>query len=132
MGTDLVGVPRPPLAHHFLKEAVLRQTCLLRENGGHGGHGGHAVSDAPGVFIGAEAYNSRRTRAEQQRVYASLEWLFARGQALQRDGYRCQRCARAWRLEVHHKHSLRDGGAAFDLDNLMTLCHRCHQGEHPE
>ena len=89
------------------------------------------TADEPGAFIGAEAYSSRRTRAEQRRVYASLEWLFARGQALQRDGYRCQRCARPWRLEVHHKHSLRDGGAAFDLENLTTLCARCHEQEHP-
>ena len=33
----------------------------------------------------------------------------------------------AW--EVHHKHSVKQGGGACGLDNLQTLCWRCHAAE---
>lgn len=28
--------------------------------------------------------------------------------------------------EVHHIHKLRDGGAKFDINNVMALCSSCH------
>jgi predicted HNH restriction endonuclease len=34
-------------------------------------------------------------------------------------------------LQVHHIVSLEDGGAEFDLNNLVTLCNRCHGAQHP-
>ena len=49
----------------------------------------------------------------------------ARSRALNRDGYRCRHCGRSGRLEVHHLHSLRDGGDN-SLDNLVTLCREHH------
>ena len=42
--------------------------------------------------------------------------------ALDRDGWRCQTCGKAGRLEVDHVRSLNDGGELFDLANLQTLC----------
>ena len=46
--------------------------------------------------------------------------------ALDRDGWRCQTCGRAGRLEVHHLKSLDHGGKPFELDNLRTLCREHH------
>ena len=96
----------------------------------------HRISNAPGAFIGVEAYQSRRTLKEQQRVYTSAEWMMARGTAMRRDNYRCKRCGRGRQdgipLEVHHRHTLRTGGDAYELDNLVTLCRRCHHEEHPD
>ena len=64
-------------------------------------------------------------------------WGKARKAALDRDGWRCQTCGKAGRLEVHHLRALERGGKPFDLDNLRTLCRdhhiRIHDGEpHPE
>ena len=48
-----------------------------------------------------------------------------------RDGGRCRQCQRSYRrLEVHHVRRVVDGGAPFDLANLITLCNVCHIREH--
>lgn len=59
-------------------------------------------------------------------------WARARRAVLDRDGWRCTKCGRPGRLEVHHVTPLRDGGAAFDLANLVTLCRDCHIALHRE
>ena len=46
----------------------------------------------------------------------------------------CQKCMRfsPWKksvMEVHHKHALIDGGTN-DIENLITLCHDCHEEWH--
>ena len=58
-------------------------------------------------------------------VYRTPAWKQLRRQALDRDGWRCRRCGRAGRLEVHHVKELASGGRN-DLSNLETLCRRCH------
>ena len=45
---------------------------------------------------------------------------------LDRDGWRCQLCGRAGRLEVDHIIRMAQDGAAWDAANLQTLCRRCH------
>ena len=50
---------------------------------------------------------------------------FAR-QVKDRDGWRCQSCGRAGRLEVDHVVPLEAGGAPWDPANCQTLCHGCH------
>jgi 5-methylcytosine-specific restriction endonuclease McrA len=55
-------------------------------------------------------------------------WLRARAATLQRDGHTCQRCGatmRTARLHVHHVVPRREGGLTA-IDNLLTLCERCH------
>ena len=47
----------------------------------------------------------------------------------ERDGYRCQQCGKAGRLEAHHVLHLASGGSN-DLDNLRTLCRGCHIAVH--
>lgn len=64
----------------------------------------------------------------------NLSWERQRVLALERDGFRCQLCARSSRdalLNVHHIvpfEETRDNG----LDNLVTLCAACHRQVHAE
>ncbi len=56
-------------------------------------------------------------------------WERIRRQALDRDGWRCCRCGKAGRLEVHHLRRLIDGGDN-SLPNLESLCIACHLAIH--
>ena len=51
------------------------------------------------------------------------------GQVLERDGWRCQFCGSMKELQVHHlqfrSHVGEDGE-----QNLITLCHACHEDLH--
>jgi len=61
--------------------------------------------------------------------YYGPDWRVQRTSCLYRDGYRCQGCGSNRRLVVHHWEPYRfshDNG----LDNLVTLCSRCHQEVH--
>ena len=55
-----------------------------------------------------------------------MRWERLRRYVLDRDGWRCRECGKAGLLEVHHVQPIRDGGAAWDADNLRTLCRGCH------
>jgi 5-methylcytosine-specific restriction endonuclease McrA len=62
--------------------------------------------------------------AERRKAF----WLRARAATLQRDGHTCQRCGatmRTARLHVHHVVPRSQGGITA-LENLLTLCERCH------
>lgn len=49
---------------------------------------------------------------------------------LDRDGYQCQKCkAKHTRLEVHHI-VFKSKGGTNEPDNLITLCHECHEAVH--
>jgi 5-methylcytosine-specific restriction endonuclease McrA len=58
-------------------------------------------------------------------------WSAAREAALRRDGNRCVRCGCKNDLEVNHKTPRRgrgyDTGCWNHLDNLESLCRKCHQ-----
>jgi len=64
-------------------------------------------------------------------IYSTDRWRQARARALARDG---RRCTVAWLLsgsctddlQVHHIVPLSEGGAAYDLSNLGTVCSRHH------
>ena len=54
----------------------------------------------------------------------------ARAHALDRDNYTCQCCGKKHtRLEVHHI-IFRSLGGSDELDNLLTLCEKCHKAIH--
>lgn len=53
-------------------------------------------------------------------------WARVRDEVLKRDGYQCRLCEAEARLEVHHRH-YRNWGREL-LDDLTTLCRRCHKG----
>lgn len=54
-------------------------------------------------------------------------WQKLRRAARLRDGNRCVRCGSSERLSVHHAV---DGSNL--LEDLVTLCSRCHRGEHAQ
>jgi 5-methylcytosine-specific restriction endonuclease McrA len=69
--------------------------------------------------------------------YGTLRWQAARAAALARDEYRCtaeeaegHRCAETARLNVHHVHPVDEGGEAYELTNLVTLCPSHHTKLH--
>ncbi|SHJ19750.1 HNH endonuclease [Ruegeria lacuscaerulensis ITI-1157] len=72
-------------------------------------------------------------------VYRDRRWPALRTLAKRRDGWKCVKCGARYRLEVDHVEPVRDAPEkAFELDNLQTLCGRCHgaktrlEAGHPE
>ena len=59
----------------------------------------------------------------------SAEWVEIRAVVLRRDGLRCVECGASSRLECHHIRPLHRGGDNR-LDNLETLCTKCHIEKH--
>lgn len=64
-------------------------------------------------------------------LYSTALWRIARTRALSRDGSRCSvgrllggDCTAT--LHVHHLVPAGEGGARYDLDNLVTACSRHH------
>ena len=57
-------------------------------------------------------------------------WAAVRRKVLDRDGWRCVRCAGYGRLEVDHVRPIKGGGDhgidPYDETNLQTLCRACH------
>jgi 5-methylcytosine-specific restriction endonuclease McrA len=57
-------------------------------------------------------------------------WETLRVIVLKRDNYTCQICGKKKKVEVHHKDRTGSNRLAKemnnDLDNLITLCHKCH------
>ena len=52
-------------------------------------------------------------------------WESIRAKVLERDQLRCKLCGKNPSAQVHHIQSRKKGGTN-DLDNLITLCGRCH------
>lgn len=50
---------------------------------------------------------------------------------LKRDDFQCQCCGNTRNLELHHI-VFRSQGGKDQLDNLVTLCNRCHARAHRE
>lgn len=60
-------------------------------------------------------------------IVTSKRWPSLRLLALRRDGFKCRSCGARGRLEVDHIKPVRTHPeAAWDLDNLQSLCVRCH------
>lgn len=90
-----------------------------------------------------ERYNAhtRYTRdAKYAAFYQSKEWKNVRKQVLLRDKYLCQSCLRnghvtpmkkGKRFYVHHIIELKeDWSKRLDMDNLESVCARCHIETH--
>lgn len=72
---------------------------------------------------------------ERQRMYARGEGRAFIRAALERDGYKCRKCAAPKRkrgsLHVHHiKPWAGNEALRFDLMNVATLCRACHSWVH--
>lgn len=59
-------------------------------------------------------------------IYNSRRWKEVRAAILVRDAARCVQCDSKDNLVVDHIKELVDGGDAYDLNNLETLCKKCH------
>ena len=75
------------------------------------------------------------TTPERQRIYRSQAWKRSVRVAYLRDGYTCQRCGatkQGYRsLHAHHVRSWAEHPSLrLDVDNLVTLCNRCHVWVH--
>ena len=81
-------------------------------------------SGSPGRCSGCARQNYREDYSAQLRHTGA--WHKARARALNRDDNQCQWCGSTQDLEVHHIQELSEGGSAFDLQNLLTLCKNCH------
>ena len=72
---------------------------------------------------------------EQYQRGALAGWENLKAYAKWRDGYKCRVCGKSSkkdtsvRLEVHHVRRRADGGSDTP-DNVVTLCHDCHEAHH--
>jgi len=71
-------------------------------------------------------YGKTRNDKEHTKVYANKAWQTARRAALYRDDGWCVICKEAPAVLVDHIKELKDGGSAYSLENLQSLCARCH------
>lgn len=67
--------------------------------------------------------------------YKSAAWVRIREEAMRRDHYECQWCAKKGKVvratTVHHIMPADDyPSKAYDLDNLVSLCRDCHEKHH--
>lgn len=65
-----------------------------------------------------------------QEYLSSKKWQALRKQVLKRDNYSCQLCTSKDDLQIHHKTYVRFGFE--NLDDLITLCKKCHEKHHDE
>ncbi|WP_100373087.1 HNH endonuclease [Bacillus sp. FJAT-45037] len=88
-----------------------------------------------------------KTGEQKKRFYKSSSWEQLRKEALERDNHECQECKRQGKvhvdskkiegerksieLNVHHKYEIEHyPKLALVLDNLETLCLKCHNETH--
>ncbi len=75
----------------------------------------------------------KKKRSKRQIAYAEYlkteHWLQLRDRALERDGRKCVRCEMEMSLQVHHK-VYRGRFEDSLLEDLETLCRKCHREEH--
>lgn len=57
-------------------------------------------------------------------------WRIVRNKVLVRDNYECLICKSKYQLEVHHDSYKNHFNEHKHLDDLMTLCRKCHTEHH--
>lgn len=60
----------------------------------------------------------------------SKYWAFVREKVLKRDSYQCVICKDTKYLQVHHDTYKNHFKELNNLQDLMTLCRKCHQEHH--
>jgi 5-methylcytosine-specific restriction endonuclease McrA len=73
----------------------------------------------------ADGLHQRKSRLK----LAPDTYVALRRQVLERDGWRCQLCGRSAELQIHHVR-FRSRLGNDELNNLITLCVRCHRLQH--
>lgn len=93
--------------------------------------------------------NEYKSIQQKRKFYDSKEWKQLRAEVMKRDNYECQECRRKGlvfidtyeyserarrkkiKLVVDHIKELEDyPELALDLDNLETICVKCHNEKH--
>jgi len=72
----------------------------------------------------------KHRRGNADALYSRPAWRRARAECLLRDGNKCVRCGAQTKLVAHHIIEAHLCPNPFDVDNLETLCRRCHGLEH--
>lgn len=70
-----------------------------------------------------------RSRPRRNGFYQSPEWRKLSAAARARDQGECALCGSTNRVQAHHRVHRREGGEDT-LDNLISLCARCHRHAH--
>lgn len=60
-------------------------------------------------------------------LYQTKKWKETRKEVLERDNHECQACGIEENLHIHHIRPVAEGGARFELNNLVTLCDTHHR-----
>lgn len=55
------------------------------------------------------------------------DWCLMRNFCRQRDNNRCRRCGSDQEITVHHIIPRKVNGGSNQLENLIVLCHQCHE-----
>lgn len=82
-------------------------------------------------------YDKYKRDQESKAFYNSKAWKKKRPIILKRDHYLCQYCLQRKTITpadvVHHIKELKDyPELALEDENLISLCHTCHNYEHPD
>ncbi len=95
----------------------------------------HKVVEFESVRRWRRDYDDKRRDDKHRKFYKSQQWKIVRDYILRRDNYLCQNCLKEDRVTtattVHHIVEIkRDYTKALDENNLITLCHDCHNKTH--
>lgn len=64
-------------------------------------------------------------------LYDGKTWSAFRKMVLGRDNHKCIKCGKDRHLHCHHIIKVNDNpNLAYDIDNCITLCKRCHFHQH--
>ena len=69
-------------------------------------------------------------RGSLYHALSPADWDRVRKDAYKRAGYRCRICGAKGRLEAHEKWSYDEEKALQKLEDVMALCHSCHEVKH--
>ena len=64
-----------------------------------------------------------------RKEYQTVRWRRLRRKVFERDGFRCQKCGKAGRLECDHRNpvrKLKDPEQFWEPSHLQALCRSCH------
>ncbi|MDY7044047.1 HNH endonuclease [Virgibacillus sp. M23] len=80
-------------------------------------------------------YNQYKRDPKVNAFYKSSKWQRVRALAMARDNGLCQRCLKQGSIRqaqvVHHLIEVKDDWSRrYDLENLESVCHACHNQEH--
>ena len=72
-------------------------------------------------------YSKKKNKNEYRIFLKSSYWKRVRKKVLQRDNYTCTRCGYKNNLQVHHLSYEHHNYEHMHLDDLVTLCRKCHE-----